>query len=63
LIAAVQNMALLCGGIGAAVGAKRPNGPKNRAAAAVAPRSYAQSGLRRSNQKPDTQRGNLLWAA
>lgn len=35
LIAAVQNIALLCGTIGAAVAATRPNTPKNRSGVAV----------------------------
>jgi len=40
LIAAVQNIAILCGGVGAMVGARRKNPPK-RAAALACPASFA----------------------
>jgi transposase len=63
LIAAVQNVALLCGGIGSGVGAVRPRRPESRSAAAAGRRSRTRAGLGATDQTPDAGRWNLLCAA
>lgn len=63
LIAAVQNIALLCGGIANGIGAKRPKVPKSRSAAAVEARSGVKTGLHTTDQATDASSWDWLDTA